>query len=178
MARNDVSVVSYLAGELGEFLAATTRRLAPATPAGMPHLTLLPLQATCKPDEVLVAAVAASARDVAPLAIELGQLSSFEPCSEVLYVEVPDPHGRVRWMHDRLAAFANPGGQERFPFCPHVTLAYELPAGEVAHLRPAFERAWNDYQGPRRALLEEVHVVREVGQFAWRDLGCVRFQSR
>lgn len=166
----DVAVIAYLPGELARFLRSLTERLAPASPHPRPHLTVLPPRPAPSLDTMLNL-LHVTAREEAPFHIRMGGLATFLPISEVLYLELVHGQRDAHRLYQRLLqVFPTDAPRERFQFHPHVTLAYGLPAGEVAHLLPGFRHEWAQYSGPREAPLRDLTLVRMSAPGQWDDI--------
>ena len=99
-----------------------------------PHLTILP-PLPMRPEQLadVRAYVAQTARASAPFQISCGPAQSFEPVSPVVYLGVGDGRDGVLALHADLAG-GPLGGDFRFPFVPHVTLAHTPDAEQRARV--------------------------------------------
>lgn len=166
----DVAVVAYLPGDLASYLRALTQRLAPLSPHPSPHLTLLPPRPT-ESMEAMIEQLRRTAREEPPFAIRLGELATFLPISEVMYLELLHGNDEARKLHRHLSQIFPPDStRESFQFHPHITVAYGLAAGEVTRLLPAFQADWARYRGLREANLRELTLVRQTAHRRWDDI--------
>jgi 2'-5' RNA ligase len=171
----DIAIAAYLDRAPGPFLADLTHRLAPASPSRQPHVTLFPPRQLPGISEPALIRQLESIRELLfPLAIHLGEVKTFLPIAPVVYLEAEAADEQLGRMHNLLLrAFGSNEAAERFEFHPHITLAYELPVGEIAQLRERFQNEWRRYDGPREYTLDDLSLVREEFPLRWRKLASV-----
>lgn len=167
----DIAVIAYIPGALAAFLRELTARLAPAVPRTHPHLTLLPPQPPSLPLAAMVAHLGATVATDPAFPIRVGDIATFLPISEVLYLELTRGETPARQLHQKLIRTYRGGEPERFRYHPHITLAYALEPGEVARLLPAFQQEWMAYRGPREATLDTLTLVQLTSPLMWEDVG-------
>jgi len=142
MAR--LGVVVMLPEPVAAHVQAWRRALRePFRDAIAPHLTLVPPQQV--PDDRLADAVALvdrAATTVPPTVVELDGADSFLPSGPVAYLRVVRGAGTLATLERRLRT--SPLDRRTYDFHPHVTLAQDLPPGEI-------ERAVSDLAGFRAA---------------------------
>jgi hypothetical protein len=161
------ALVIYLPDPLGGFLDALRLEMAPGCNPHA-HVSLLPP----RPLPVAAEAAIAEARGIvsgfAPFEIELGGIEKFE-VTDVIYISVEGGAGQLRQIHESL----NRGAlafEEPFAYHPHVTLAQEIPAGQVDALFALASRRWREFRGPRRFRAENSVFVRNSRGKQWIDL--------
>ncbi len=169
----EVALVAYLPGELAGRLARIAHRLASDSPERRPHITVLPSRNVPLPDAALLEVLRRFAPAALPLRLRLGEIRTFLPVSPVIYLDVMTTDAVLdRLRHNLLQALPD-SIPERFPYHPHLTLAYDLPAPAVERLQVRWQRVWEKLRCTWPPLLEltELTLVRQVGAAEWQDLG-------
>jgi 2'-5' RNA ligase len=103
-----------------------------------------------------------------PFQVELTDIHLFD-ATEVIYIEVGKGAEELRRMHDAMNA-GPLGFTEPFSYCPHITLAQQIPHERVEELRSEATRRWKEYAGPRSFRAENAVFVRNIADDVWTDL--------
>ncbi len=172
----EVAVVAYLPGELAARLARIAHRLAPASPARRPHITVLPARLVPLADAALLELLRTAAPAGMPLRLRLGEVCTFLPVSPVIYLDVIALDAGLEQLRRRLLSVLPDSIPGRFPFHPHLTLAYDLPEAYILRLQPRWQRVWERLRvaWPGDLAMDELTLVRQTGDAEWRDLGTFR----
>jgi hypothetical protein len=72
-------------------------------------------------------------------------------------------------MHAAMDAGAL-GFDEPFAYCPHITLAQEIPHQRLPEVRRLAQRRWSEYRGSRSFLVKQAMFVQNTLSDAWIDL--------
>lgn len=139
-----------------------------------PHLTLLPpIPHDTRADKALIARVHAAARPFAPFRLQVAGAATFAPRTPVVYSEVTADLSAIHALHCALA-----NGQAtrdfRYPYIPHVTLAWAETSEQARALTGAVKAA--NFRG--ECELDELEVV--VGQLPdrWQTLARIELRRR
>jgi 2'-5' RNA ligase len=170
----NVAIVSYITGPLGRFLDSLRREL---TPDSRPraHVTVLPPRPVppCL-GATLQRVVELDCEGFCAFEVELDVVGVF-PVSNVVYVDVVRGGPEMRRLHDRL----NRGMLEYqcgYPYQPHTTLAQGLSPEDACIALPRALRAWRQYTGPKRFVVDTISVVRQLGPEDWGDMARVALE--
>jgi 2'-5' RNA ligase len=164
---NVFALVVYIPNPLGEFLDDLRRELVPQYNPHA-HVSVLP------PRPLAVDWEEASrwARNVlegwSPFEVELTGLRAF-PVTDVIYIEIGAGASELRRMHAEM----NAGPltfDEPFPYCPHITVAQEIPRQSLPELREQAFGRWDRYRGRRTFRVERAMFVQNTLSDAWLDL--------
>ena len=161
------AVVLYLPDPLGAYLDDLRLEMVPGCNPHA-HISVLPP----RPLRVAPQAAIEQAREIVsgftPFDIELGRIEKFD-VTDVIYISVEDGVEQLRQIHRSLnrgeLAFEEP-----FAYHPHVTLAQEIPAGQVEGLAALAFRRWREFDGPRRFRAHSTVFVRNTRGNVWIDL--------
>jgi len=164
---NIFALVIYIPNPLGRFLDDLRRELTPhANPRA--HVSVLPPRPLNVAWGVAAAQVRAMLEACAPFEVELTQVRTF-PATDVIYLEVGAGASALENLHGAIdhgdLRFAEP-----FPYCPHVTLAQEIPAERLAELEGTARRRWREFAGERRFRAARAVLVQNTLQNQWIDL--------
>jgi 2'-5' RNA ligase len=164
---NVFALVIYIPGPLGRFLDDLRRELMPHYNPHA-HVSVLPPRPLTVDWSVASAQVRSLTDGWAPFEIELTDIGIF-PVTDVIYIQLGAGGAELSRMHtvmnSRSLEFHEP-----FPYHPHVTLAQEIPVGEVDMMcQTALER-WREYRGPRSFRADRAVFVQNTLQNCWIDL--------
>lgn len=127
MQLNGIFIIAELGGEAGEQIKAINEQFDPRLARyKAPHVTITgssgvgPIAATATIEE-LREKLDPIASTTAPMSLRFGRPMRFMQ-TDIVVLPL-DPHGRLRVLHDRLAASELPFGRARFTFSPHCTLS-------------------------------------------------------
>jgi 2'-5' RNA ligase len=168
---NVFALVIYIPGPLGEFLDDLRRELVPGCNPHA-HVSLLPPRPLAVDVQVASDQVRAVMDRWRPFQVELTGIEIF-PVTDVIYIEVGDGAAELRRMHVSM----NTGTlefQDPFPYCPHITLAQELPPDKVAAINELALQRWQEYSGDRHFLAEQAVFVQNTLDNCWMDLAKYR----
>ena len=164
---NTYALVIYIPDPLGRFLDDLRRELVPGCNPHA-HVSVLPprpLPADWQAASEQVKALTARRR---PFPVELGEVRMF-PVTNVIYIELRSGMEELFAMHDALNGNAL-AFKEPFVYHPHVTLAQEIPPGEVAAVHELSQRRWKEFQGERVFRADRAAFVRNAMGNCWIDL--------
>jgi len=161
------ALVIYIPGPLGEFLDDLRRELVPGCNPHA-HVSLLPPRPLAVNWRVASDEVRTTLDRYTPFEIELTGIEIF-PVTDVIYIEVGRGGAELRRVHEAMNA-RSLEFQDPFPYHPHVTLAQQLSADEVAATKERADRLWTDYTGPRRFSAHHAAFVQNSLGDCWIDL--------
>jgi 2'-5' RNA ligase len=164
---NIFALVIYIPDPLGKFLDDLRRKLVPHYNPHA-HVSVLPP----RPLSVEWQRASADARAILeacpPFEVELADVHSF-PVTDVIYLEVGAGASQLRRLHKAMCQgplfFDEP-----FPYCPHVTLAQEIPHERARETEEIARRCWKEFRGERRFRVERAVFVQNTAQDCWIDL--------
>jgi 2'-5' RNA ligase len=168
---NSYALVTYIPDPLGRFLDDLRRELAPDSEPRA-HVTILPPRSLAVTAELAWAHVFERIRNIAPFTVEIDDVKIFE-FTDVIYLELRSGAAEMTRMHHELNAAGPVHSNEVFEYHPHITLAQDLPRGEVLRV---YERAcacWAGYCGSRSFAAETVTFVQNTRDNRWKDLAQV-----
>src|SRR5579864_788871 len=164
---NVFALVIYIPDALGRFLDDLRRELVPHYNPHA-HVSVLPPRPLAVDWSVASDQVRSLTDGWAPFEIELTDIGIF-PVTDVIYIQLGAGAAELSRMHAVMNSRAL-GFQEPFPYHPHVTLAQEIPVGEVETVcQTALER-WREYRGPRSFRADRAVFVQNTLQNCWIDL--------
>ena len=164
---NVFALVIYIPDPLGRFLDDLRRELVPHYKPHA-HVSVLPP----RPLNVAWQRASSDARAVLeacpPFEVELAAVDAF-PATDVIYLSVGEGAADLRRLH---ASMCNGSlhFDEPFPYCPHVTLAQEIPPERVGGTQETARRRWREFRGPRRFRVERAVFVQNTVKDCWVDL--------
>jgi 2'-5' RNA ligase len=163
---NSFSVVSYIPGDLGDFITRLRQELVAGCVA-QSHVTILPP----RPLSVSVAEaedfLRRRTRDFAPVELHLPRIGMFEQTC-VIYVEVGAGAGELAEMHSELN-IGPLAHSEPFRYHPHITLAQNFAPEDLDEMRSAAEARWREAPA-RRFLVDTLTFVQNTVENRWVDL--------
>jgi 2'-5' RNA ligase len=164
---NVFALVIYIPDPLGRFLDELRQELVPSYNPHA-HVSVLPPRPLSVDWSVAAGQVRSLTGAWAPFEIELTDVGIF-PLTDVIYIQLGAGAAELSRMH--TAMNSGPlGFHEPFPYHPHVTLAQEIPAGEVDSVCETAVERWRDYRGPRTFRADRAAFVQNTLQNCWIDL--------
>jgi len=164
---NVFALVIYIADPLGGFLDELRRELVPGYKPHA-HVSVLsprPLLADWRDASEQVRSLTESC---APFDVELTEIALF-PLTNVAYLEVGKGASALRSMH-RAMNEGPLGFDEPFPYHPHITLAQEIPAGQVTEVHELARKRWREFRGNRTFRADRTVFVQNTLRNCWIDL--------
>ena len=161
------ALVIYIDGPLGIFLDDLRREL---TPAYNPHahVSVLPPRALPADHRDAAEQARSLAESVEAFDVELTDIEIFT-ATAVTFIEVGRGAAELKKMHAALnqgpLAFDEP-----FQYHPHITLAQEIPRGEVPRIHELARKRWREYTGSRGFRAERITFVQNTLGNCWTDL--------
>ena len=171
---NSFALVSYVPNPLAAFLDQLRQELVPGCFLRA-HVTVLPPRTLSVPPDEAWRQIREMAPMFPPFDVQLTDVRLF-PVSDVVYLALSSDHERISEMH----AVLNGGGletNEPFEFVPHITLAQNLAAGDVARLAEIAKERWAAFPHERSFRLDTVTFVQNTEGNNWIDLGECRLDT-
>lgn len=138
-------VIARIAPPLAEQIWQLRESLQLPGATGAPHLTLLPPISHRRCDDAqLVARVRDLAQRFTPLELKVAGAATFAPQTPVVYSEVVGDLAAIHALHQALAA-SQAKRDFRYPFIPHVTLAWAENSEQAHQLTTQVQAA--DFRG-------------------------------
>ncbi len=161
------ALVSYLPDPLGPFLDRLRLELDPGCRPHA-HVTILPPRPYAHEIRTATEHLTEEGKLFPPFEIQLGDIEIF-PVSNVVYVGLAQGEREVRKLHGILDS-----GELRyhcpFEFHPHITIAQDIPVGDVQEIAWLAREKWAAYRGPRSFLVDSLSFVQNVAPALWLDL--------
>jgi 2'-5' RNA ligase len=164
---NAYALVIYIADPLGGFLDDLRRELVPGYNPHA-HVSVLPprpLLADWRDASKLARSLT---QGWAPFDVELTEIGIF-PITNVVYLEVGKGASDLEKMH-RAMNNGPLGFDEPFPYHPHITLAQEIPPGQVTEVHELARKRWREYRGIRTFRAGRTVFVQSTLRNCWIDL--------
>ena len=161
------ALVIYISEPLGLFLDDLRRELVPHYNPHA-HVSVLPPRPLAVAWQVASQQLASLTETWEPFEIELTDVTVF-PLTGVVYIGIGKGGDELRRMHAAMNS-AVLAFQEPFVYHPHITLAQELPMGNVAEVRELAERRWRDFTGKRTFCAGRAVLVQNTLSNCWIDL--------
>jgi len=164
---NVFALVIYIPDPLGRFLDDLRRELVPSCNPHA-HVSVLPPRPLAVEWQVAGEQVGECARNWAPFDIVLERIRIF-PVTNVIFVELGAGASEMfrihKAMNTQALEFAEP-----FEYHPHITLAQEIPPGDVTAVHQRALELWDSYKGPREFRAERTAFVQNTLGNCWIDL--------
>ena len=164
---NSFSLVSYIPGQLGDFITRLRQDLVQGCVA-QSHVTILPPRPLsihpASAEEELRERVAA----FAPVCIKIPSLKMFHQTS-VVFADLGDGREELLEMHSAL----NTGPfyfDEPFPYHPHITLAQGFPPERLHQIYEEASRRWALEAPDKSFLIDTLTFVQNTVENRWIDL--------
>jgi len=164
---NIFALVIYIPDPLGRFLDDLRRELIPQCNPHA-HVSVLPPRPLAVDWQVASGQVRALTDTWPPFEAELTDVDIF-PVTNVLYLRLGAGAAEFTRMHAAMDRHSL-RFHEPFPYHPHVTLAQEIPNGDVESVRQTALRRWREYAGPRSFRAERAAFVQSTLGNSWIDL--------
>jgi 2'-5' RNA ligase len=164
---NVFALVIYIPDPLGSFLDDLRRQLVTGCNPHA-HVSVLPPRPLAVDWQVAGQQVRACAAGWTPFDISLDRLRIF-PVTNVIYLELSRGADEMFRIHD---AMNSPplDFDEPFEYHPHITLAQEIPPGEVPGVNRLAQELWDGYTGSRTFRVERATFVQNTLGNSWIDL--------
>jgi hypothetical protein len=164
---NVYALVIYVPGPLGAFLDDLRRELVPDyNPRA--HVSVLPPRPLPVEWGTAGSRVQSLADKAQAFEIELMRVEIF-PATDVIYLEVGAGSTELRQLHSAMSA-GPLAFDEPYAYQPHITLAQDIPAGEVGRLHELAVRRWREFSGSRSFRAERAVLVYNRCGDRWEDL--------
>jgi 2'-5' RNA ligase len=164
---NVFALVIYIPDPLGRFLDDLRRDLVPGcTPHA--HVSVLPPRPLAVDWQVASQQVSVCAGSWAPFDIVLERIRIF-PVTNVIYAELGEGAPEMFRIHQAMNSQALQF-DEPFEYHPHITLAQEIPPGQVAAVNRRAQELWEGYTGPHSFRAERTAFVQNTLGNCWIDL--------
>jgi hypothetical protein len=164
---NIFALVMYIPPSLGAFLDELRRELVPGVNPRA-HVSILPPRPLAVDWRIAANQARTLMEGWAPFSIDLTSISIF-PVTDVIYLQLGAGASELRRLHTAMntgpLAFPEP-----FAYHPHVTLAQEIPHGQVDSVFRTAQRRWREYSGPRSFRAEQAVFVQNTLEGCWTDL--------
>ncbi len=164
---NIFALVIYIPDPLGKFLDNLRRELIPQCNPHA-HVSVLPPRPLAVDWQIASQQVRSLTESWPPFAIELTEIDIF-PVTNVVYLQLGVGAADLVRLHGAMDNHTL-RFREPFPYHPHVTLAQEIPSGEVAAVHEMARRRWQEYRGPRSFRAERAAFVQNTFENCWIDL--------
>jgi 2'-5' RNA ligase len=164
---NVFALVIYIPDPLGRFLDDLRRDLVPGCNPHA-HVSVLPPRPLAVDWQVAGEQVRVCAANWAPFDIVLQRIRIF-PVTNVIYLELGEGETEMFRIHAAINSQALEF-DEPFEYHPHITLAQEIPPGQVAAVNRRAQDLWDGYTGPRTFRAERTALVQNTLGNCWLDL--------
>jgi len=104
-----------------------------------------------------------------PFRVELGGVKIFGR-SDVVYLSIDRGNEELRQMHTKLDRGYCHLTPEVWDYCPHITLAQNSEANQIARKFQVASRRWREFPYSPSFRLEHVCFVQNTWGNRWRDL--------
>lgn len=164
---NVFALVIYIPDPLGKFLDDLRRELVPHYNPHA-HVSVLPPRPLRIPWQQASEEARAVLEACPAFDVELRGVARF-PVTDVIYLEVGGGATELRRLH-RTMCNGRLSFTEPYPYCPHVTLAQEIPQDQVAATQEVACRRWAEFRGERRFRVQKAVFVQNTAGDCWADL--------
>jgi 2'-5' RNA ligase len=166
---NVFALVIYIPDPLGQFLDDLRRELVPYYNPHA-HVSVLPPRPLAVDWRVASDQARTLIGSWPPFEVQLTEIQLF-PVTDVIYIDIKieDGGSELRRMHDAMNS-GTLAFEEPFPYCPHITLAQEIPHADVAGTTELAARRWREYKGKRSFRAEHAVFVQATLDGLWIDL--------
>jgi len=176
MAEENISVVAYLPGRLGQFVDDLRKRLNPRFAAWRAHVTILPPRPLSATLEDMLAQTREQCLLADAFEARLDSVFTFWPTNGVVCLSFSEGLRRFVEWHERLHCGCLQGF-EPYPYVPHVTLAQELDEAETQAVLEEAAREWACYKEAPSFRVESLFLVRRGADNRWIDLAPIPLGS-
>jgi 2'-5' RNA ligase len=164
---NVFALVIYLPDPLGGFLDEMRRALVPGCNPHA-HVSVLPPRPLAGDWQVAREQVRTLAEGWTPFDITLSNVAIF-PVTNVIYIELGQGAAEMYGLHSLMNTDAL-RFDEPFEYHPHITLAQELPAENVAEIYGRAREIWDSYKGTKTFRAQRAAFVQNTLGNCWIDL--------
>jgi 2'-5' RNA ligase len=164
---NVFALVIYIPDPLGRFLDDLRRALVPGCNPHA-HVSVLPPRPLAVDWQVASEHVRVCAESWSRFDIVLERIRIF-PVTNVIYAELGEGAPEMFRIHQAMNSEAL-AFDEPFEYHPHITLAQEIPPGQVAAVNRRAQELWEGYTGPRTFRAERTAFVQNTLGNCWIDL--------
>lgn len=171
------AIVAYLRDPVGDFVEGLRREMHPKHGHLPAHISILPPRSLRGTEAEALETMEFICQAIQPFEITLDEVASFVPLTPTVFIRVAHAAYRMRELHDRL----NGGplhADEPWPYMPHLTIAKMDSLEESEKVMEEARRRWQEFQGTRRVVIEELTFVRQVGTDRWLDIAPVPLGRR
>ena len=164
---NSYALVSYIPGPLGLYVDRIRRELDSSCVA-QAHVTILPPRSLSEVGETTKAELAEALQNYPPFGVKLETVQVFESTA-VIYLSIGPGMAQLKQLHERL----NQGSlavSEVHLYHPHVTLAQDFAAEEIAGRMELARARWAEFQNERGFEVERLTFVQNTASNRWLDL--------
>ncbi len=172
MGAETYAVVSYLPGELGEFVNRLRARVDPCFAKAVSHVTVLPPRELQGSAEEKLDMLRQKCASIEPFDVSIEGVSTFWPVSGVVYLAFSTGYSDLVSLHNAL----NINGmefQEPFEFTPHVTIAQDLDEKVTHRMLEINASDWKQFRGESTFRVNSLVLVRQRQENQWVDIGPV-----
>ena len=164
---NQFSLVSYIPGELGQYLTDLRSELVDGCVAHS-HITILPPRPLSISTEAAEEVLRQEIMRFSPFLVEITEVKVFEG-SFVIYVDVG--RGREEFVELHHALNVNGFSQsEKYDYHPHITLAQGLTPEQVPELLDVAHTKWRNAPQHRVMPVQSLTFVQNTTENLWVDL--------
>lgn len=161
------ALVIYVPDPLGRFLDELRRELVPGC-SPHAHVSVLPPREIKENWEYAKEHARILVEGWSPFEVQAAEINLF-PATDVVYIEIGGGAHELLQMHKTINSdFLK--SAERFAYHPHITLAQEIPQGQVQKVHELAVRRWREYDGPRSFTADRAVFVRNTLLNRWVDL--------
>ncbi len=171
------AVVAYVRNDLGRFVEELRREVHPELVHLGSHLSILPPRRLEGSEDEARNLLRKLCRSFDPFEVTLSEVANFLPTTPTVFLRISYGAYRMRELHDLL--HRGPlGGEEQWPYIPHLTLAKVDDLQRAQEIYDTALRHWERYRGSRQVLVDELTFVRNNGGDGWRDVTPVSLGSK
>lgn len=164
------ALVAYIPNPLARFLDDLRLEL---TPGSRPHahVTILPPRPLDEDLKHTICQIERDIRGVAPFRVELSDIAVFE-ASQVIYLGLRRGKKELYALYNALNCGCLEYA-ENFPYHPHITIAQNVPPGELSRITSIARERWAAYKGPRSFVVSVLSFVQHVAPSIWTDVAAL-----
>lgn len=164
------AVVSYVRGELGNFIDELRAQLVPEQSHLHAHLTLLPPRPLLGSEEHAALTLARICRQLQRIEVSFTEVDLFVPITPTVYLSIGKGADAICAMHGKLntTEFLS---YEALPYIPHLTVAAFEADQQAQQAAEIVRSSWAAYTGPRTSIVKELaFAVDRESANRWEDL--------
>jgi 2'-5' RNA ligase len=164
---NSFSLVSYIPGNLGDFITRLRQELVRDCVA-QSHVTILPPRPLFIEPKAAEEEIRERVAPFAPFPIRISRIRVFEQTS-VVFADIGEGRQSLFEMHSALNtndfAFDEP-----FGYHPHITLAQGVPPEQIPQLYETALRRWKESAPGNPFMIDSLTFVQNTVENRWVDL--------